>query len=344
MGTDTIEETPATEEKAEESATGNEESAKEASKAPKVSEVDRLAFDGGGGSVSDESDEKESTVDEEEKSKSTEDTGQEETSAASDEGEKSKSDDKAAGVSAGLSKSAFGTTDPALLVEAGQAGMSPAFVSQLADAGPDVLRSAIAEWSENAAARESDEKKPEIPKIEIDREEFGDAIADAFEGLQKQVATLTEQNAAVASEMSGMKAGGAREASMKAEAEFDRQIETLDKGWDELFGTGPSASIKGTPEHKNREEVFDKMQLEDAVRAQRGKSLLTREESFQRALHGIHYEHAKKLTTQDISKSVTKRAGQTIEKPSHGGSKSLGKGRELAIATAKKKQEEFGTA
>ena len=139
-----------------------------------------------------------------------------------------------------------------------------------------------------------------------------------------------------------MKAGNTRDVSREAEAEFDRQVEALGKDWGELLGTGSSASMKGTPEHRNREEVFYKMQTEDVVREQLGQRPLTREESFKRALHGIHYEYANKLTTQAISKSVTKRSGQSIQKPAHGGTKTPSKGRELAIATAAKKQKQYG--
>lgn len=345
MKTGTSEETPAVEENAEQSSEGNEESTGEASKAPEISEVDRLALDGESESTSDELKSKESTVDADKKSEATEDISKEETPAASKEDKKSKEDDRAAGISAERSGDAFGATDPALLVEAGNAGISPQLASQLAQAGPEVLRSTIAEWSKTAAAHESAEsqKKTEIPKIEIDREEYGDAIADAFETLSGQMTALTEQNTAMATELSGMKAGNTRDVSMKAEAEFDRQVEALGEDWGELFGTGSSASMKGTPEYRNREEVFDKMQLEDAVRDQLNKSSLTREESFKRALYGIHHEYANKLTTQAISKSVTKRSSQSIQKPAHGGAKSLDKGRELAIATAAKKQKEYGT-
>ena len=102
-------------------------------------------------------------------------------------------------------------------------------------------------------------------------------------------------------------------------------------------------SLKGTPQYKSRTEVFDEMVLNNAIREQLDKSPLTREESFKRALHSIHYEHAEKLVTQDISKSVKKRSGQSIQKPTQGGTKPLEKGRELAIETARKKQKELSS-
>ena len=85
------------------------------------------------------------------------------------------------------------------------------------------------------------------------------------------------------------------------------------------------------------------MVLDDAVREQTDQPPLTREESFNRALHGIHYEHAEKLITQNISSSVKKRSGQSIQKPAHGGTKPLEKGFELAVETARKKQEEYSS-
>ncbi|KKM19711.1 hypothetical protein LCGC14_1652860 [marine sediment metagenome] len=353
MPTDTIKETAAAE-GAEESAQENNDAAEESgakteaktetSKAPKVSEVDLLVV-GGESKPASEKPKEESTVDADKQSGSTEDTSDEETSAASEKDKKSKVDSRAASVSAGMSENAFGVADPTLLVDAGKVGISPQLAFQLAKAGPDVLRNAIAEWSENATARESaesQEKKSEIPKIEIDREEYGDSIADAFDAMTTQLNALVEQNSALQSEVSGLKVGSSSGVAREVEADFDRQIEHLGDDWGELFGKGSSAALKGTPEHKNRETVFNKMVLDDAVREQLNLSPLTREESFNSALHGIHYKHATKLTTQAISKSVTKRSGQSIQKPAHGGTKASQKGRELAIETAGKKQKEFG--
>ena len=347
MDTDMIEDAQGTEAASAEENEKGAEKGTETEKAPEVSDLDRLAFDGKSESTSEESENEESIVESETKSGSTEDTSAKEKPAAPEGDKKSQADDKAARDSAGVAGtgSAFGATDPALLVEAGQAGISPELASRLAQAGPDTLRNAIAEWPKQTAASESakgQEKKPEIPEIKIDREEYGDDIANAFETLTAQLTTLTEQNNAMAVELTGVKAGSTRDASRETEAEFDQQIGALGEDWSELFGSGSSASMKGTSEHRNREEVFNQMVLDDAVREQTGQPPLTREQSFMRALHGIHYEHASKLTTQGISRSVTKRSGQSIQKPAPGGKKSPEKGRELAIETARKKQEELG--
>lgn len=329
METETIESTE-TSETTEESTESSESTTEETQAVQGPSDMERLVI-GATKETKEESDTDE---------KSDEDSSEKGKSKAASETKKPESK-KAADIPAVSPKSAEQAVDTTLLVEAGNAGMGPGLVASLAKAGPEALRDAIREWKQAHPDSKSQEEIPKMPKL--DRAEFGDELVDAFEGFGKRMDSLAEENAALKSDLATVRAGNAQGDSAASEAEFDKHIADLSKGWEDTFGAGSSTSLKGTQAHVNREEVFQKMQADQLVREQLGQKRLPSEQAFKSALMSLHHETASKISTQDLSDKVKKNASQHISRPSNtSASQSSKPGVAKATKTAARKMKALG--
>lgn len=222
--------------------------------------------------------------------------------------------DADAGDSVAVASETKPSFDERLLVNAERVGISRD--EALTFGSPEALNKAIdiaiRTYQRFAPKQEPAEQEPEIT---LDPDEYDEKIIKLFERQNKQIALLKEELDAVQGITQNVVSKAEQDAAEKMYDVFDQDVNSL--GHDDLFG-------KGTRNNVSKEHVENRARLLNATNALadsyelRGQPIPP--DLIERALRAEFGESAQAKSTRELADKVSKRASQTIARPSGRGS------------------------
>lgn len=191
-------------------------------------------------------------------------------------------------------------------------GLDPRYASSLEAAG------LLAQTLQNTKAKSVEEEEiPEVKPFEhgLKADDYDPELIGAMDQMQDLINDQNKTAVEQRKELQELRSGAEKKSQGEDEARFDVMMEEFPE-FEVLLGKGRSIDLpQNSKEFKNRQDVWNEINLANEVLVMRGHPVLPDKPAMKRALAIVFSDHYQELARQEIGGKLKERATNFTQRP-----------------------------